>query len=215
MERHFAKEGGKANVAHENGTKVFWLDMLAPGGKEFVKRDKKIAQTQFLKAIHQYNTDDRMTKKSQTTLKDSLAHLLVQELCVTESTLKDLRVVLVSMSSILDIHDDVGHYESTSQSVTLHMNVCTSHDYFPGNRKMSSSIFEDKDEIESRKANDIFLKDIHDDDNIKAKLGSLDVIYNIKKKDSLHGMNKNDIQWDGKKQLNQLNQNLLHQIKME
>ena len=75
-----------------------------------------------------------MTKKAPTILKDSLAHLLLKELCVTESTIKDLRIILVSLSSIFDIHDDTGQYESTSTSVTLHMNVCTSHDYFPGNR---------------------------------------------------------------------------------
>ena len=181
LDSRFSGKKGKDNVSHTNGTEVSCLDMVSPGNC-LLQRDKKKPHTDFIKALQQQNEQDRMTKNAPTILKDSLAHLLLKELCVTESTLKDLRIILVSLSSTFDIHDDVGQYESKSTSVTLHMNVCTSHDYFPGNRGMSKSIFEKQEETKWRKDNDIFLHDPGDNEHIKAKLGSLDAIYSVDKK---------------------------------
>ena len=62
-------------------------------------------------------------KGSSPTDGESLSLLLLKKFKVTKDSLKDVRIVFVSMSAVLDIHDDVGHHDSVKKLLTFHMNL--------------------------------------------------------------------------------------------
>ena len=86
----------------------------------------------FIQALQKYFESFNISKNLTKNRNVSLSHLLLKIYGVTILTLIDCRIIYASMPSALDIHNNIGHLESTDESILVRINLWSPTDYIAG-----------------------------------------------------------------------------------